>query len=388
MLAIKDGRVLTATDKEYLKATLLIEGGKILAIGENLAIPSDAQVIDAQGCWVTPGLIDTHTHIGIWGEPNTRGGISDGNETAADPTTPYIRALDAFNVCDPGIRSAREAGFTTCCTLPGSGNVLGGTGFAYKLNPKETVDQMMIPGTEVMKFALGENPRFNYGTKGKSPKTRMGVGAVLRQALFDAKAYSDQLLEAQKDPDKNPPAPNFRLEALVPVVRGEMLCRIHCHRADDIATAIRIAKEFGLRYCLEHATEGFKLSGILAKEGIFCVVGPLGMGPAKQEVWECNFTTPGVLANAGVKLCLTQDTGVMTKLLPTFVGLAIAQGLSHKAALEAVTINAARLLGIDAMTGSLEPGKAADIAIFDGDPFSNYTKCLHTIIDGQVFGHR
>ncbi len=387
MLAIKDGRVLTAAHKEYDKATLLIEDGRIIALGEDLAIPSEAKVIDAQGCWVCPGLIDAHTHIGVWGEPNTRGGISDGNETAAEPATPQVRALDAFNICDPGIAAAREAGFTACCTLPGSGNVVGGTGFAYKLCPRETVDQMMIPGTEVMKFALGENPRFNYGTKGKSPKTRMGVGAVLRQTLFEAKIYSDQLLEAQNDPEKKPPTPNFRLEALVPVVRGEMLCRIHCHRADDIATAIRIAKEFGLRYSLEHATEGFKLPDILATEGVFCVIGPLNMGPAKQEVWECNFGTPGVLANAGIKICLTQDTGVMTKLLPTFIGLAIAEGLSHKAALEAVTINAARLLGIDSMTGSLEVGKAADIAIFNGDPFSNYTKCLHTIIEGQVFSH-
>ncbi len=387
MLAIKNGRVLTAANKDYQHATILIKDGKITAIGEDVSIPEGTTTIDALGCWVTPGLIDPHTHIGVWGEPGTRGGITDGNETASEPATPQVRALDAFNIYAPGIAAAREAGFTTCCTLPGSANVIGGTGFAYKLISQETVDQMMIPGTEVMKFALGENPRFNFGTKGKNPKTRMGVGATLRQNLFEAKVYSDQLLEAEADPEKKPPTPNFRLQALVPVVRGEMLCRIHCHRADDIATAIRIAKEFGLRYSLEHATEGFKMTDTLAKAGAYCVVGPLGMSPAKQEVWECSFTTPGVLEQAGVKVCLTQDTGVMTKLLPTFAGLAIANGLSHNGALEAVTINAARLLGIDETTGSLEVGKDADIAIFNDDPFSNYARCLHTIIEGKVYSH-
>jgi len=212
----------------------------------------------------------------------------------------------------------------------------------------------------------------------------MGIGAVLRETLYNAKVYSDQLLEAQSDPSKAP-KPDFKLEALVPAIRGEMKVRIHSHRADDIVTAIRIAKEFNLDFAIEHCTEGYKILDFLKENNVTAVVGPLTMGPAKMEIWGCKLETPGIMEKAGINFCLTEDTSSGTKYLPMHVGLCIARGLSEEAAFEAVTIRPAKLLGIDRRTGSIEAGKDADIAIFNGFPFSNLTLCETTIIDGEVY---
>lgn len=385
MYAIKDGRVLTAAGVSFAKATVLFDEGKILAVGENLPIPDDATVIDASGCWVTPGLIEAHSHIAVKCEPGVRGGTPDNNEVAQEPTTPQVRALDAFHPFDPGIESARKAGFTTCCVLPGSANVIGGIGFSFKTQPKATADEMMIPGTEVMKFALGENPRFNYGSKGKMPKTRMGVAACIRQMLFDAKNYSERLQNAEETNTLSSFKRDFKLEALVPAVRGEMVCRFHCHRADDIATVLRIAEEFNLKLVLDHATEGYKISSQIAARNVPCVVGPTVSGPYKQELWGRSLETPARLVLAGVEVALCEDAGVLTKMLPVHVGLCIKNGLSHEQALQCVTRNAAHILGLDDRLGTLECGKDADLAIFDGDPFCNYTNCLYTIVNGTVF---
>lgn len=380
MLAITGGRVLDGCGNVLENGTVLIENGKIRAVGAGLAVPEGAQVIDAAGGWVTPGLIDAHTHLAVLGEPKTRGESGDANESVA-PATPHMRAIDAFDPSSPGLFHARRGGFTAACVLPGSANVIGGTGFAFKLAPRATVDEMMIPGTEVMKFALGENPRANY-RKDNKIKTRMGVAASLRETLFAAREYSEALKSVGPGFKRD-----FRLEPLVSVVRGEMLCRFHCHRSDDIATVLRVAEEFSLKYSLEHATESFKMTGQIARAGVTCVIGPLVSGPYKQEVWERSLRTPGILEKAGIPLCLTEDSGILTKLLPMHVGLCIKNGLSYDGALRAVTIEAARLLGIADRTGSLEVGKDADVAVFNGDPFSNYTTCLHTVIDGEVFTH-
>ena len=384
LLAIINGKVLDGAGHTWDKATVLAENGKIKAVGPDVAVPEGAQVIDAEGCWVTPGFVEPHTHISLMGEPQTRGGISDVNESI-DPVTAQIRAIDAFDPCNMSVNWARRGGFTTCCVLPGSANVIGGEGFVFKTAPKATVDEMEVPGTRVMKFALGENPRANYRDKNKI-KTRMGTAAVLRETLFNAREYSDALRAAEKNPAAMPKR-NFKLEALVPVVRGEMMCRIHCHRSDDIATAMRVAEEFGLKYELEHATEGYKLAEKLAEKGIICTIGPLVSGPYKQEVWERTLSTPAMLVEKGVTVCLTEDSASLTKLLPMHVGLCIRNGLKYEDALRAVTINPARLLGLEGRIGSLEPGKDADIAVFNGDPFCNYTSCLHTIVDGEVFTH-
>ncbi len=382
MLAITNGKLITITQGVIEGGTILCDKGKIAAIGKDLPIPQSAQVIDATGKWVTPGLVEAHSHIGTGNEPNPAGSTADFNETSS-PITPQVRVMDSFNARNMGIAETRRAGFTTCCTLPGSANLIGGTGFVFKTKEGRVVSELMVRGHEVMKFALGENPRRAFGSKDKMPKTRMGSAALLRETLFNAKVYADQQATAAGDPAKMP-KPDFHLEPLVPVVRGEMKCRIHCHRVDDIATAIRIAEEFHLDYALEHVTEGYLIPDILAEKGIICVIGPMMTGPYKEEVWNRSLSTPGKLAKAGVKICMTEDNGVLTKYLPTHVGQCMAAGLEEEAAFRAMTIQPAELLGMAHRIGSLEIGKDADIAIFDGHPFCNFTHCTHTIIEGQV----
>ena len=299
----------------------------------------------------------------------------------SNPITPEVRALDAVNPSDISIEKTRKAGFTTVYTLPGSANLIGGTGIALKLRGK-TVEEMAIPNTENMKFAFGENPKRVYGSDRKMPVTRMGNAALVRKTLYEAKNYSDALL-AYENGKSEKPKPDFRLDALVPVVRGQMRCRMHAHRADDIMTAIRIGKEFNLDFSIEHCTEGWKIADVLAENHIPCMVGPMMMGPLKEEMWGERLDMAAILENAGVNICLIADMSYDTQWLPIKIGVAIREGLPWEKALEAVTIRPAKEIGLENRIGSIEPGKDADFAIFDGDPFSNYTKCLHTFIDGK-----
>ena len=377
MIAITHGKLMTVTNGTIEDGTLLIDNGKITAIGTDISIPEGAEVINASGKWVTPGLIDAHTHISTFKEPHWMPHIGDGNEITA-PVTAQIRGIDALNPFDMAISVARSAGFTTCYTGPGSANVIGGTGLSFKLKNAATVQEIAIEGSEMMKMALGENPKRCYGSEKKMPMTRMGTGAVLRKALFEAKQYSDDLAKG-KDIKRD-----FDLEALVPVVRGEMRCRIHCHRADDIVTAIRIAEEFQLDYTIEHCTEGYKILDFLKAKKAKVVIGPLLMGPQKFEIWGCRQDTPAVFEKAGIQdFCLMADDSSATKWLPVHDGIAMRQGLSFEQALKCVTINPARLLQLEDRVGSLEVGKDADIAIFNGMPFSNLTLCEQVIIDGK-----
>ena len=383
MIAFINAKIVTITNGTIENGVLLVEEGKIKAYGADVAVPENAEIIDAKGGWLTPGFIDVHTHMSTFGEPNTNPGLrGDGNEMSA-PIVPEIRAIDALNPHDPSIEAVRNAGFTTCYTGPGSGNVCGGTGVTFKLRGN-TAEEMEIPGHRHMKFALGENPKRNYGARNMMPMTRMGIAAVFRKLLTNAKAYSDELLEAEKNGTPKPKH-DFQLEALVPVVRGEMKARIHAHRADDIITAIRIAHEFNLDFSVEHVTEGYKIIKELKENNVDCIVGPLLMGPSKMEIWGCRQDTPGILNDAGINVMLTADTGSQTAHLPMHIGFCIARGLKEKDAFEGVTIRAAKLLGIDDKVGSIEVGKDADLAIFDGFPFSNLTLCKMTMIDGVVY---
>lgn len=381
MKAIINGKVFTVTGQTYDKATVLIENGKIKTVGPDVQVPSDAEIIDAAGCWVTPGLIDCHTHICNFSEPNSMPGLSDGNEMTG-PIQPHIRALDAVYPDDYAIDKVREAGFTTVYSTPGSGNVIGGTGVSIKLRG-HTAREMAIPGSEQMKFAFGENPKRNYGARKQTPATRMGLAGILRETLFNAKNYSDKLKAAETDPSKAP-EPNFQLEALVPVVRGEMRCRIHAHRSDDIMTAVKIAEEFHLDYTIEHCTEGYMIVDALKRHHVRATIGPYLWGPEKQELWNMTMENPGKLAQAGIDIALTADDGSRTAYLPATIGLLLRRGLSEKAAFEGVTIQPARTLQLEDRIGSLEPGKDADIAIFDGHPFSSLSACRMTIIDGKI----
>lgn len=382
MLAIKGGTIYTVTKGVLKNGTILIENGKIKEVGTDLAIPEDAEILDAANQWITPGLIEAHSHIAMGNEPSD-GGPADFNENS-NPVVPFVRAMDAFHPQDDSVSETRKAGFTTICVLPGSANLIGGIGFSAKLREGRIVEEMMIPGTEVMKFALGQNPRRNYREKDRIPKTRMGSAAVLRETLMKAKDYSCRKLAAERG-EGAAPEYDFHMEALVPVIRGEMRCRIHCHRSDDIATALRIAEEFNLCFSLEHATEGYMIADILAKKHVPCVIGPMNLKPYKQEVWGRKLETPAILDEAGVEFCLTEDAGITTYLLPIHAGMCIARGLKEETALKALTIRPAKLLGLDERIGSIEAGKDADIAVFNGNPFSSLSRCTHTVVEGHVF---
>jgi len=378
MLAITNGKIQTITQGIIENGTVLIEGNKIKEVGANVAIPADATVIDARGGWVTPGLIDVHTHLagGFVGQ-NTMPGDADLNE-GSDPITPNMRAIDFVNPFDFAVEKTRDAGFTTVYTMPGSANLIGGMGTAIKLRGK-TADQMAIPGTETMKFALGENPKRFYGANGKAPKTRMGSAGMVRETLTKAIEYSDALKAGDK------PKFDAKLHALVPVVRGEMLCRMHAHRADDIMTHVRIAKEFGLKFVIEHATEGWKVADVLASEGVTCIVGPMTIGMIKRELWELRLDNTAQLEQAGVNFCITEDDALATQYLPSHIGLAMREGLSEQTAFEAVTIRPAKVMGLEHRIGSLEAGKDADVAVFGGHPFCNMSPCQLVVIDGEVY---
>jgi len=389
MIAIRGGKVVTITDGNIEGGTVLIDGGKIKAVGRDVTVPAGAEVIDATGKWVMPGLIDAHSHISLWGDPMLWAN-EDINEMTS-PNTAQLRGRDALNPQDPAIPQVVRAGVTSVFTGPGSGNVIGGTGMVVKLRG-DTAEEMIIPGTEGMKMALGENPKRVYGEgQKKLPSTRMGSAAVLRNALVEAQNYLTKIerAEAEAAKDNKPvklPDRNLKHEALGRVLKGEIKARIHAHRADDILTAINIAEEFGIRYVIEHCTEGYKIPAILGAKKIEATIGPLQMGPAKHEIWDTTLENPGILAKAGIKVSIQADTSSATKFLPLQVGLAIRHGLPEDEAFRAVTINAAEIIGVADRMGTLEAGKDADVVVWSGHPFSNFTRAETVLIDGiKVF---
>jgi len=383
MIALTNCKAVTIANGILESATILVDEGKISAVGlsTEVAIPADAEVINLDGKWVTPGFIDAHSHLAM-GEPGVKGGGDDDNE-AVDPVTAHVRMIDSLDPWSIGISEARKGGFTCVCSLPGSANVIGGTGVAVKLKDANNVLDFVIPGSEVMKMALGENPKGVYGPQKRMPMTRMGIGAVLRETLYQAKQYAEAMEEAEKEGKTF--KHDFKMDPLVPVVRGEMRCRIHCHRADDILTAVRIGEEFGLDFVVEHCTEGYMIADILAKKHVKCVVGPLRLIPAKMEIWNCTMENPGLMEKAGVEFALSADAQTATRWLPEEVGIAMAYGLSEETAFKALTVHAAKILNLDDRMGTLEAGKDADLAVFDGHPFSNMTRCKATMIDGKFY---
>jgi len=379
--AIINGHLLTITQGEIKDGTILIEDGKIKAIGNYITIPEEYVKIDAAGCIVTPGLIDTHSHLGLMGDPSVWA-TGETNERTG-PLQARIRGIESFNPRDPAIKEVVTGGVTTVYTGPGSSNIVGGTGFAAKLRPALDAFDMIIPGSEGMKMALGENPKRNYQNKDRGPGTRMGNAAVLRNFLVRVQTYMGKIEQAVKD--KKPlPDRDMDLEPMIPVLEGKMKARIHAHRADDMLFAIRISEEFGMKYVIEHATEGYLIAEKLGAKKVETTVGPLLMGHSKQELWEVSLKNPGILAQNGVKVSIQMDTAAGTKYLRMHTGIAVREGMCRQEAFKAITINAAEILGLDCCIGSLEVGKDADIAIFDGDPLCNLTNCLYTFIDGKI----
>lgn len=382
MLFIKNGNVFTMAGEVINKGSILIKDGKILEVGKDLVAPLDVRVIDAEGKMVLPGFIDAHCHIGMWEEGMGFEG-SDGNEWV-DPVTPQLRAIDAINPMDVAFEEAYMGGVTTAVTGPGSANVIGGMFAAVKTYGKR-VDDMVLKEPVAMKIAFGENPKRVYESQKKSPITRMATAAVLRETLYKAKTYGEKKEKGEEDSSKMPEY-DMKMEALLRVLNKEIPLKAHAHRADDIFTALRIAKEFDVEITLDHCTEGHLIADYLKDEGRGAIVGPTLSNRSKVELKNLTFDTPRILHEAGVKIAIMTDSPVIPlHYLPICAGLAVRSGLDEMEALKAITINPAEIVGIDDRVGSIEVGKDADIVIFDGNPIKDIgCKTYATIIDGEI----
>lgn len=386
MLVIKNARLLTMAENGSFVGDIRIDGGKIAEIAQNIDT-TGCDVFDAEGMYAMPGIIDAHSHIGMWEDGMGREG-SDGNE-ATNPVTPEMRSIDGINPFDRCFKEAVACGVTTAVTGPGSANVVGGTFVAMKLYGR-SMDEIILKFPVAMKAAFGENPKRVYGDKA-TPATRMAIAAILRKALAGALDYAKKIENAKDDPSKMPER-DLGKEALLPVIRRELPLKIHCHRADDILTAIRIAKEFNVRFTLDHCTEGYLIPDLLKETieetGAGIIIGPLLTDRSKIELRNVSFSAPKALYDAGIDFAMMTDHPVIPEqYLPVCAALAVREGLPEDAALRSITINAARITGIDDRVGSLEVGKDADIAVFSGHPLDFRSRCVLCTVDGQV-AHR
>lgn len=377
MLCIKNGTIHNAISKEAFVADILIDNGKITAIGTDLNA-DNAEIIDAAGLHVYPGFVEAHCHIGLDGYGIGYEG-SDYNEMN-DPVAPHLRAIDAINPFDPTLKMAAEAGVTCFATGPGSANILGGTFVAIK--PLGTcVDDMIVKDGVAMKCAFGENPKRCYQSKGIS--SRMTSAANLRNALKKAALYNEKVEAANGDVSKLP-AYDEKSAALVPVLKKEMPLKAHAHQANDILTFVRIAKEMDVNMTLEHVTEGHLIVKELVNAGYPLAVGPTFGHASKFELQNKTWETPGILSKAGCQVSIITDAPVTPlHYLPLCAGLAVKAGMDEFAALQAITINPAKHLGIENRVGSLEEGKDADIVIMAGSPFDVDSQIKHVFIDGN-----
>ena len=381
MILIKNGYIKTMAGPDIEDGQVLIgDDGKIAAVGKTVEAPADAKIIDAEGRLVTPGVVEAHCHVGLDNEGMGWEG-RDYNEST-NPTTPEMRAIDSINPQDEAFGNAIRGGVTTVCTGPGSANTVGGTFVAIKC-VGNTVDKMILKNPLAMKCAFGENTKGTYGRgKDRSPKTRMGNAAVLRELLFKAQRYAKDM---EKEEDKRPSF-DMKLEAMIPVMRGEIPLKAHAHRADDIMTAIRIAKEFGVKLTLDHCTDGSLIADELAEEGYPCFVGPSFGNKSKVELIHQSFQTVIDLVNKGLSVSIITDAPVTPiESLPMCAGLAVKQGLPDEEAWKCITINPAMGTGIADRVGSLEPGKDADVVIWTADPIHELSaKSYTTIVDGKI----
>ena len=376
---IRGGLIHDAVHRGAYIADILLAGGKIAGIGTDLTAPADAEIFDADGLDVYPGFVDAHTHIGLDGYGIGYEGC-DYNEMN-DIWTPQLRAIDGINPRDPSLAIARKAGVTCVCTGPGSANVLGGTFLAMK-TVGDRIDNMIVKDPVAMKCAFGENPKRCY--RDKCDSTRMSTAAFLRGALMQAKDYGARKQAANGDVTKMP-AYNQKLEALLPVLAGEIPLKAHAHQANDIFTALRIAHEFGLRITLEHVTEGHLIVDELAKEkDVPMAVGPSLTHASKFELQNKSWATPGVLAKAGCHVSIITDNSVIPQqYLPLCAGMAVKAGMDEFDALKAITINPAEHIGVADRVGTLEVGKDADVVITNGCLFEVLTETRAVFIDGN-----
>lgn len=384
MIYIINGKIMTMEDEIWDRGYICIENGKIKEMGpmkDDAPFPlqssEDVQIISAEGCIVMPGLIEAHCHMGITEEKKGMEG-DDCNETV-DPVTPHLRAIDAINPMDAAFDDALRAGITAAMIGPGSSNVVGGC-FAFIKTHGRSIDKLIVKSPAAMKIAFGENPKVNYSGQGKSPSTRMAIAAMLREELFKAVAYREQKKQGMK-----PWEQDFRYECWLPVLNGDIPLKAHVHRADDILTAIRIAREFGLSMTLDHCSEGHLIAEEVKNSGFPAIVGPDLASRNKIEVQNMAFKTVGILNKAGVKTAITTDHPVsLIQSLPICAGLAVKSGMEEMEAMRSITLYPAQICGVDERMGSLKVGKDADIAIFNGNPLEVATKTMCTIINGEI----
>lgn len=376
---IKNGKIMTMAGYIHENGSILLEDGKIQAVG-NIQVDErkeDLLVIDARGGWVMPGLIEAHCHMGITEEKKGMEG-NDCNENV-EPITPYLRGIDAINPMDAAFDDAVRAGITTVMAGPGSSNVVGGQ-FAVIKTKGRNIDDLVVKAPAAMKTAFGENPKVNYSGQGKMPVTRMAIAGMLREELFLAKQYEKRKEQAGEDFEED-----FHYESWLTVLRKEIPVKAHVHRADDILTAIRIAKEFDVKMTLDHCSEGHLIAKEVADSGLPAIVGPDFTSRNKIEVQNMAFKTVGILQRAGVLVAITTDHPVtIIASLPLCAGMAVKAGLPMMEGLKAITINPAIICGVDDRVGSLEAGKDADVVIYSGNPMEIFTEVRCTIINGKI----
>ncbi len=382
-LAIVGGRVVPVVGDPIDDGTVLIRDGVIVEVGSKVKISKKAEVIDAAGQWVLPGFVEAHGHVGVHEEGNGWAG-QDTNEMT-DPVGARFRALDAINPADEGFRDALAGGVTSVVVKPGSGNPIGGQTVAIK-SWGRMVDEMVFAQPCSIKSALGENPKRVYGEKKQTPATRLGVASVIRDALRKAQDYRARRDQAKKD--GKPFDRDANSEVLVSVLSGEVPWCQHTHRADDIATALRLADEFGYRLVINHGTEGHLLADVLAERNIPVIIGPLFTSRSKVEVNQRHLRNPGLLAEAGVKIAITTDHPVVPiNFLVYQAILSVKEGLDPATALKSITINPAEILGLADRVGSLEVGKDGDVVLWDGDPLEIMSRAQRVIIEGREVYH-
>lgn len=381
-MLIEHAKIYTVGQGVIEDGWLRTEGSRIAGFGGTGTRPqTNEECIDAKGGVLMPGMIDAHTHLGMWEDSLGFEG-DDGNEET-DPATPQLRALDAINPTDRCFDDAVAAGVTTIVTGPGSANAVGGLMCAMKTHGRR-IDDMLLKPAAAMKFALGENPKTVYHGRNETPVTRMATAAIIREQLFKAKKYKEKLERAKTDEDADEPELDLRCEALLPVLERKVQAHFHAHRADDIFTAIRISKEFGLDYVIIHATEGHLIAPELKAEGARVLSGPFLCDRSKPELKNQTPASPGLMALAGLHPCIITDHPVVPiQYLALCAGLAVKNGMPYDEALRAVTLTPAQVLGLDDKIGSIEPGKDADLVLLDGDPFVLATKVKMVLLSGE-----
>jgi imidazolonepropionase-like amidohydrolase len=380
-IAITGGYVVPVEGEPIDGGTVLIQDGKIVAVGSDaeVEVPADVPSVDAGGSWVLPGFVESHAHVGVYEEAEGWAG-QDTNEMT-DPNGARLRALDAINPADLGFVDALGGGVTTAVVKPGSGNPIGGQTVALKCWGR-TVDEMVIREPVSVKSALGENPKRVYGDQRKLPSTRQGVAAVIRDAFMKAQDYRAKRDDAAAE--GKPFDRDGTLEVLVRVLDRELPWCQHTHRADDIATALRLADEFGYRLVINHGTEGHLLADMLAERSVPVIIGPLFTARRKVELRQRSLRNPGILERAGVEVAITTDHPVVPiHFLVHQATLAVKEGLDRAAALRSITVNPARIMGLDDRIGALRPGLDGDVVIWSGDPLDVMSRALRVFVAGR-----